>query len=43
MIVCGMNATDLTIADKEDPLMLNIVGCDAFAPWIISEFTGGQM
>ncbi|XP_053373239.1 RNA-binding protein RO60-like [Mercenaria mercenaria] len=43
MVVCGMCATDLTIADKEDQYMLDIAGFDSNAPWIISEFARGQL
>lgn len=43
LIVCGMRATKFTIADKEDPYMLDIVGYDCNAPWIISEFARGRL
>lgn len=43
LVVCGMSATDFTVADKEDPLMLDIVGFDATTPWLISEFARGRL
>ncbi|XP_060587364.1 RNA-binding protein RO60-like [Ruditapes philippinarum] len=43
LVVCAMNATDLTLSDQGDPLVLDIVGVDANAPWIISEFTKGHI
>jgi hypothetical protein len=43
LVVCAMNATALTLADQENPLVLNIVGVHANAPWIISEFAKGHI
>ncbi|XP_060590927.1 RNA-binding protein RO60-like [Ruditapes philippinarum] len=43
LVVCAMNATDLTLADQEDPLVLDIVGVDANTPWVISEFAKGHI
>ncbi|XP_053381663.1 RNA-binding protein RO60-like [Mercenaria mercenaria] len=38
LIVCGMCCTQFTIADKDDPNMLDIVGFDPAAPRLIAEF-----
>lgn len=38
LIVCGMTATEFTIADPNDPGMLDIVGFDASVPEIMSQF-----
>lgn len=39
LVVVGMVANDFTIADPTDPGMLDVVGFDASAPAIISEFS----
>jgi 60 kDa SS-A/Ro ribonucleoprotein len=39
LIVCGITATNFSIADPKDSGMLDIVGFDSAAPQIISEFT----
>lgn len=38
LIVVGMTATGFTIADPGDPGMLDVVGFDASAPGVMSEF-----
>ena len=38
LIVCGMNSSGFTIADPDDPGMLDIVGFDSSAPQIIAQF-----
>ncbi|XP_053373251.1 RNA-binding protein RO60-like [Mercenaria mercenaria] len=38
LIVCGMCSTEFTIADQDDPNMLDVVGFDSAAPRLISEF-----
>ena len=38
LVVCGMTATNFTIADPSDPLQLDVVGCSADLPSVISEF-----
>ena len=38
LIVCGVAATDFTIADPKDPGMLDIVGFDSAAPQLIQSF-----
>ena len=41
LVVCGMTSTDFTIADPNDPGMLDVVGFDASCPAIISNFARG--
>ncbi len=42
LVVVGMTASDFTIADPNDPGMLDVVGFDTAAPTIIANFaTGG--
>ncbi len=43
LVVIGMTGTPFTIADPKDPGMLDIVGFDANAPIIISQFVKGQL
>lgn len=43
LIVNGMVANDFTIADPNDPGMLDVVGFDASAPQIISRFIKGEI
>lgn len=43
LIVCGMCATEFSIADPEDPGMLDIAGFDPASPRIISEFVMGKL
>ncbi|WAQ97839.1 RO60-like protein [Mya arenaria] len=38
LIVCGMTATEFTIADKDDKNMLDISGFDSNAPRLIADF-----
>lgn len=40
LIVCGLVANKLSIADPEDGGMLDIVGFDSVAPQVIAEFAG---
>ena len=42
LIVCGMASTGFSIADRNDPLMLDIVGFDSGAPMAIHEFVSGE-
>lgn len=39
LVVCGMTATNFTIADPKDPGMLDVVGADTSLPNIIREFS----
>lgn len=39
LVVVGMTATDFTIANPEDPGMLDVVGFDTSAPALIAEFS----
>ena len=41
LVVCGMTATDFSIADPDDPGMLDVVGFDASCPAVISKFAKG--
>lgn len=41
LISCGMTATDYSVADPNDPNMLDVVGFDGSCPKIISEFARG--
>jgi len=41
LISCGMTATDYSVADPNDPSMLDVVGFDGSCPRIISEFARG--
>ncbi|KAL4222071.1 60 kDa SS-A/Ro ribonucleoprotein [Mactra antiquata] len=43
LIVCGMSATEFTIADNDDPGMLDIAGFDSASPRLISEFAKGNI
>lgn len=43
LIVVGMSASKFSIADPEDPHMLDIAGFDSAAPQIISLFAEGQI
>lgn len=38
MVVVGMTATECSIADPDDPLMMDVAGFDAGTPSLISEF-----
>ena len=38
LIVCGMTATEFTIADPADPGMLDVVGFDASVPEVMRQF-----
>lgn len=38
LIVCAMQSNGFTIADPDDPGMLDIVGFDSAAPQIIAQF-----
>jgi 60 kDa SS-A/Ro ribonucleoprotein len=41
LIVVGMTATSFTIADPNDPGMLDVVGFDTAAPQVMADFTRG--
>ena len=41
LIVVGMTSTGFSIADPDDPGMLDVVGFDAAVPNLISEFARG--
>ena len=43
LVVVGMTATQFSIADPADPGMLDVVGFDAAAPEIISQFVRGTI
>lgn len=38
LVVCGMTATEFTIADPKDPGTLDVVGFDSAAPAVIADF-----
>lgn len=38
LIVCGVTATEFSIADKNDPGMLDIVGFDSAIPMLVNDF-----
>lgn len=42
LIVVGMTATEFTIADPNDPGMLDVVGFDTAAPGVMSAFSAGR-
>lgn len=42
LISCGLQVSDVSIADPQDPGMLDVVGFDAAAPRFISEFIDGK-
>jgi len=39
LVTCGVTATNFTIADPDDPGMLDIVGFDSAVPMLIDEFS----
>lgn len=41
LIAAGMTATDYSVVDPADPLQMNVVGFDANAPAVISDFVRG--
>lgn len=41
LVVCAMTATNYSIADPDDPGMLDMVGFDASGPAVISQFAKG--
>jgi 60 kDa SS-A/Ro ribonucleoprotein len=43
MVVIGTEPSEYTIADPKDPLQLDVVGFDAAAPAIISDFCAGRI
>ncbi|XP_061196197.1 RNA-binding protein RO60-like [Saccostrea echinata] len=43
LIVCGMASNKFTIADPNDPMMMDIVGFDTNAPQAIHEFVTGHI
>lgn len=43
LVVCAMTSTGFTIADPNDPGMLDIVGFDSAVPQVISEFASGKI
>ena len=43
LIVVGMTSNEFSIADPDDPWMLDVVGFDASAPQIMSEFMAGRI
>ena len=43
LIVCGMTATEFTIADPKDRGMLDMAGFDSAAPEIIQTFAMGKL
>lgn len=42
LVVMGMTATDFTIADPNDKGMLDVVGFDANAPKVVTDFMNGK-
>jgi 60 kDa SS-A/Ro ribonucleoprotein len=43
LVVMGMSATDFTIANPNDPGMMDVVGFDASAPKVVSDFISGKI
>jgi 60 kDa SS-A/Ro ribonucleoprotein len=43
LTVVGMVANGFTIADPDDPGMLDVVGFDTAAPQLISDFAAGRL
>ena len=43
LIVVAMEANDFTIADPDDPGMLDVVGFDSAVPKLISDFSAGKI
>jgi 60 kDa SS-A/Ro ribonucleoprotein len=43
MVVVGLTATDISIADPQDAGMLDVVGFDSAAPGLISSFVKGEI
>ena len=43
MVVVGMTSSEFTIADPDDAGMLDVVGFDASAPRVISDFSKGTV
>nr|XP_034312761.1 60 kDa SS-A/Ro ribonucleoprotein isoform X1 [Crassostrea gigas] len=43
LIVCGLASNEFSIADPEDPLMMDIVGFDSGAPAAIHQFVTGNI
>ncbi len=43
LVVCAMTATDYSVADPDDPGMLDVVGFDASCPTVISRFAKGRI
>lgn len=43
LIVAGMTATEFTIADPEDPGMLDVVGFDSAVPELVHNFILGKI
>ena len=41
LVVCAMTATNYSVADPDDPGMLDVVGFDASCPAVISKFAKG--
>ena len=39
LVVCGVTATNFTIADPNDPGMLDVVGFDSAVPMLIDQFS----
>lgn len=42
LVVMGMTATELSIADPSDPGMLDVVGADASVPKLVANFSAGR-
>ena len=43
VIVCGLEADSFSVADPDDPNMMDMVGFDVSAPDIIAEFAKGEI
>jgi 60 kDa SS-A/Ro ribonucleoprotein len=43
LVVVGLTSTGFTIADPEDPGMLDVVGFDSAAPALIGDFVAGRL
>jgi 60 kDa SS-A/Ro ribonucleoprotein len=42
LVVCGVTATDFSIADSNDPGMLDIVGFDSAIPMLVNDFVSNN-
>lgn len=43
LVVCAMTSTGFSIAQPDDPLSLDVVGCDTSTPQLIGDFARGEL